>query len=236
MTAGYGATYAPNRYSRQLRKRRRFRHLAFICLLVASLACIAYVSFGSLEFVANAMDGASFASSAPKSTPRSQWRAGSVPVLYQIDSEWASSPYAEDTLGESGCGPTCLAMVYVGLTGKTDKDPAKMCRYSEREGFVVDGMTSWDLMTTGAEDLGLESEVLPADADAILSRLREGHPVIASVGPGTFTTTGHFIVLSAVDSDGRVIVHDPNSFERTNRTWDLGEILTQFRNIWSFSR
>lgn len=236
MTVTYDAVYAPNRYSQRLRKRRRFRHLAFICLLIVSIACIVYTSSGPLEFVANAMDGVPFASSAPKSTPRWQWKTGVVPVLYQIDSEWASSPYAEDTVGESGCGPTCLAMVYVGLTGKTDKDPAKMCKYSEREGFVVDGMTSWDLMTTGAEDLGLESEVLPADADAILDRLCAGNPVIASVGPGTFTTTGHFIVLSAVDSDGRVIVHDPNSFERTNKTWDLAEILPQFRNIWSFSR
>lgn len=236
MTARYDAAYASSRYFHELRKRRRFKHVAFVFLLFASLACIAYASFGYLELVINAMDGASFASSAPKSTPKSQWRASSVPVLYQTDSEWASSSYAEDTLGESGCGPTCLSMVYVALTGKTDKDPAKMCEYSEREGFVVDGMTSWDLMTTGAEELGLESEVLPADSDAILNRLHAGHPVIASVGPGTFTTTGHFIVLSGIDADGHVIVHDPNSFERTNKTWDLEEILPQFRNIWSFSR
>lgn len=236
MAGGYEAAYAHNKYSHHLRKRRRYRHLAFICLLIISLACIAGVSFSSLELLIDAMNGVPFSSAQSKSTPRSQWQAGSIPVLYQIDEEWASSSYAEDTVGESGCGPTCLAMVYIGLTGKKDKDPAKMCKYSEREGFVVDGMTSWDLMTAGAEELGLESEVLPADSDIILSRLRAGHPVIASVGPGTFTTTGHFIVLSGVDSNGRVIVHDPNSFERTNKPWDLDKILPQFLNIWTFSR
>ena len=55
------------------------------------------------------------------------------------------------------------------------------------------------------------------------------------VRPGDFTTTGHFIVLAGIANDGQVIVHDPNSAERSGRTWDLERVLSQCANLWAFS-
>ena len=169
------------------------------------------------------------------STPRSEWRAGEIPCLNQTDPQWASHPYAGGTVEKNGCGPTCLSMVYVALTGRDDLDPAAMADFSEREGYVSDGMTAWALMSDGAAELGLTSEELPATATAVREALLAGRPVICSVVPGDFTTTGHFIMLSGLTENGEVIVHDPNSAERSSRPWDLERVLGQCANLWAFS-
>lgn len=172
----------------------------------------------------------------PTSTPRDQWGKGAVPHLYQIDPAWADAPYAGDTVGTSGCGPTSLAMVYVALTGKTDRDPAAMAAFSEQNGYVEGGLTAWRLMSDGARQLGLKSREVSASAAAVRAELAAGRPVICSVGPGDFTTEGHFIVLTAVDENGGIVVHDPNSEPRSHQSWDADRIISQCRNLWSFER
>ena len=89
-------------------------------------------------------------------------------------------------------------------------------------------------MTSGARTLGISAEELPADRNLIALHLRSGDPIIAVVGPGDFTTVGHFIVLTGIDQDNRITVYDPNSIERTNQTWDLDSLMSQFRNLWVY--
>ena len=171
----------------------------------------------------------------PASTAKADWRKGTVPNLFQRDAQWASISYGDGTIGTHGCGPTCLAMAYIGLTGRTDKDPGAMALFSQKNGYIDAGVTSWALMGDGARQLGLRSQELAASADAVLSELASGHPVICSVGPGDFTADGHFIVLTAADTAGNVTVNDPNSIERSQRTWDIQRILDQCRNLWALS-
>ena len=169
------------------------------------------------------------------STPRAEWKRGSVPFLYQIDRRWADEPYAGGTVRENGCGPTALSMVYVALTGRTDLDPAAMAAFSERNGYVTDGMTAWTLMSDGAAQLGLSSQELPASTNAVMDALTAGQPVICSVRPGDFTSTGHFIVLTGIDENGQLIVRDPNSSARSNVHWDIDRVLSQCANLWAFA-
>lgn len=180
-------------------------------------------------------NGKATTTAAASSTPQSEWKRGATPALYQTDPQWASTSYANDTLEKSGCGPTCLSMVYVNLTGRKEMDPPKMCAYSERMGFVDKGATSWEFMTKGARGLGLNAEELPADKGMIKGRVSAGHPVIAIMGPGDFTTTGHFIVICGIDESERAIIRDPNSAERTNKPWDLDKLIAQARNFWAYS-
>ena len=199
--------------------------------LVAALAVALWFVMASTAGGAGQAGG-----SAPtSSTPRAEWRTGEVPFLYQTDPQWAGHPYAGGTVEKNGCGPTCLSMVYVSLTGRDDLDPSAMADFSERGGYTTDGMTTWALMTDGAAELGLVSEELPASSSAVRDALLAGRPVICSVGPGDFTTTGHFIVLSGLAGDGGVVVHDPNSAERSSRTWDLERVLGQCLNLWALS-
>lgn len=145
--------------------------------------------------------------------------------LYQTDPQYRNAPYAGATVGEAGCGPTSLAMVYIAQTGKTDKDPAAMAAFSEAEGYVEGGLTAWRLMTDGAAELGLSSHEVPADAGRLAAELAEGHPVICSVRPGDFTDTGHFLVVAGVADNGELVIHDPNSPANSARTWDAERVL-----------
>ena len=172
----------------------------------------------------------------PASTPRDEWRGGHLPFLYQTDPQYRDAPYAGTTVREAGCGPTSLAMVYIALTGKTDKDPAAMAAFSEAGGYVEGGLTAWRLMTDGAAELGLSSHEVPADAGRLAAELAEGHPVICSVRPGDFTDTGHFLVVAGVADNGELVIHDPNSPANSARTWDVQRVLAQCANLWAFER
>lgn len=170
-----------------------------------------------------------------QSTPKSQWTQGSVPFLYQTDPAWANTRYADNNFGESGCGPTCLSMVYVALTGAVDKDPAAMAALATEGGYAGPDGTAWLFMTEGAASLGLHATEVPADEQSLRRALIAGQPVICSMGPGDFTELGHFIVITGIDRNSRLIVHDPNSPERSAKTWDFATVLGQCRALWSYS-
>lgn len=172
---------------------------------------------------------------APRSTPKRDWARGSAPYLYQKDVRWASEPYADGTIGDSGCGPTCLSIVYVQLTGKKDMGPAETAAFSQQNGHVSDGMSSWSLMTQGAGDLGLTSWEVDFEEENIRAELAAGTPMIASMLPGDFTDNGHFIVLCGLDAQGRAIIRDPNGAENSAKAWEIDRIMGQCANLWGFA-
>ena len=55
------------------------------------------------------------------------------------------------------------------------------------------------------------------------------------MGPGDFTSSGHYIVLTGVE-DGSFRVNDPNSRLRSQRLWSYEELEGQIRNIWAISK
>lgn len=168
-------------------------------------------------------------------TPKSEWKKGTVPTLYQTDPDWANVRYAENSFSESGCGPTCMAMVYAALTGATDKDPAAMAALATDGGYAGPDGTAWLFMTEGARTLGLNATEVPADEQSIRREIVAGRPIICSMGPGDFTTTGHFIVITDIDQNSNLVVRDPNSPERTAKSWSFDTVLGQCRAIWSYS-
>ena len=103
------------------------------------------------------------------------------------------------------------------------------------EGYCyADVGTSWSLMTEGAEDLGLSVETLPLSEDYIAESVTNGKPVILIMGPGVFTSVGHFIVVTGYE-DGYFLINDPNSIKRTEKRWQFSEFSDQILNIWSYS-
>lgn len=160
---------------------------------------------------------------------------GEIPLFLQWDERWGYQQYGEDMIAITGCGPTCLSMVYCGLTGDITYDPWKMAQFAEEHGYYVEGFgTAWDLMTGGARQLGLSAEELIFDEAHITSELRAGHPVICTMRPGDFTTTGHYIVLKGIDDSGNISVCDPNRISNSSRTWTLEELMPQIKNLWVY--
>jgi hypothetical protein len=46
----------------------------------------------------------------------------------------------------------------------------------------------------------------------IVAAMENGHPVICLQRKGIFTSGGHFIVLTGVTEDGKILVNDPNGY------------------------
>ena len=157
---------------------------------------------------------------------------GEAPKLMQWDGRWGYRRYNENLMGLSGCGPTCMAMAYIQITGDTSYDPWEMAQFAEEHGFnVVGSGTSWSFFTEGAELLGLDSTAITPEAQRVLDNLAVGNPIVAVMGPGDFTSTGHFILLTG-EEDGRIRVNDPNSVKNSDKLWDVETIIDQAQGMW----
>lgn len=162
-------------------------------------------------------------------------KEGIIPQFLQWDERWGYQYYGDDFFAINGCGPTCLSMVICGLSGDAKWDPLAVANMAEMEGYYINGVgTSWSLMTDGAEYMGLAVNNIVFDEAHILKELEEGRPIICTMGPGDFTTTGHFIVLSGVDNEGNIIVCDPNSKMNSEKSWNVEELMPQIKNLWSY--
>ena len=160
---------------------------------------------------------------------------GEIPLFLQWDERWGYRKYGEDYMAVNGCGPTCLSMVWCGLTGKTKWNPYEVAKMAEKKGFYVKGAGSaWGLMTEGAVELGLVVETVIFDEAHIVDTLKEGNPIICVVGPGDFTTQGHFLVLTGVDDSGKIKIHDPNSKKNSKKTWKISRLKPQIKNLWAY--
>lgn len=158
----------------------------------------------------------------------------SVPLFIQWDERWGYAPYGDGMIGLDGCGPTCLSMVYVGLTGDTTMNPKAMADYSAQNGYLSDsGATEWALMTQGAQLLGLKAYEVSLDETAMSQELMAGHPIICSVREGDFTVKGHFIVLYDY-RDGMFYVNDPNSRKRSDTAYSYERLMPQIKALWAY--
>lgn len=162
---------------------------------------------------------------------------GKIPLFLQWDKKWGYDFYGNEYIAINGCAPTSLAMVAVGLTGNTNINPLVVSDYAYENGYYVNGVgSSWNLINEGAKHFGLNSQGLPLSKSSILSTLKEGYPIIATVGPGTFTSTGHFLVLTGLTDDGKVTINDPNSTINSSKSWDIDVFLKETKNLWKMSK
>lgn len=128
-----------------------------------------------------------------------------VPLEFQTGNY---TKYGSSTISKSGCGPTCLAMVLSYLKGTTisANDIVDWCggKY-----YIPDKGTSWSIFPDAALEWGCNCEQV-SDFAQVVEALNARKPVIASMGPGHFTSSGHFIVIRGSTSDGYLLVNDPN--------------------------
>ena len=159
-------------------------------------------------------------------------RSDGVPLFLQWDRQWGHVDYGGRPAALTGCGPTCLSMAAWYLTGDDSFSPDRMMEFAEKNGYYSPGSgSSWTLISEGAVKLGFDVTEIPLVKSRIFDNLDVGNPIICAMGPGDFTTSGHFIVLVGVE-DGLLRVNDPNSIKNSRKLWAFEDIESQFRNLW----
>ena len=160
-------------------------------------------------------------------------KKGQYPLLLQYDKRWGHGNYGDSVIAISGCGPTSVAMVIAGLTGRNDITPYDIAKYAYENGYYENG-TSWDFFTKGVIKYGIIGKEIALSESVMVKELKKGHPIICSMRPGDFTTTGHLILITDYKND-KFKINDPNSKERSNKLWSYQTLKTQIKNLWSFT-
>lgn len=134
-----------------------------------------------------------------------------VPLYLQTD--YPNTMYGSGSVATSGCSITCLAMVATYMTGH-EYLPDELARY-----FGGRAENSLKRLEIGSDKLRLsyyKSENFHYTMDA----LREGKVAIALMRKGSlFTNTQHFIVLTGITEDGKIMVNEP--YEPNYDVWNL---------------
>ena len=196
-----------------------------------------------LKLVAKEEQAISFVRNLPEKYPQEAGEPftdavvkGTVPHLYQWDERWGYTVYSGTLFGVTGCCPTCMSMVYMGLTGSNDKTPYDMGKLADDMGYMEDyAGTDARFLTEGAPKLGMSCQEMMASADVLESVLQEGCVVICNMDVGDFTETGHYIVATGCDKSGNVTVNDPYSVVNSEKTWDANLIADQAISFYVFS-
>ena len=145
----------------------------------------------------------------------------------QDDTEWGSESYSivgsqSQTIATSGCGPTSMAMVlnyYIDESITPLQTSIFALKNNHRTRY--DG-TSWTYFEDMANEYDLEFLQTASSVEALEWMNNSDDPlIICSMGPGLWTTEGHFIVLWDVE-DGIAYINDPASTEslRTENSYD----------------
>ena len=119
-----------------------------------------------------------------------------------------------------------MSIVVSSLTGDT-VDPVEMSEWAYENGYWCSKSGSYHSLIPGAAKAwGLNVEGCTAsEPQRIVDALSSGKLVVAIMTKGHFTSSGHFIVLRGVTSDGQILVADPASYNRSQKTWDMSIIL-----------
>lgn len=163
------------------------------------------------------------------------YEKGRIPLFEQYDKQWGYDQYGLGPIAMDGCGPTSLAMVIVGLTGNIKVNPRVVAEYGQAHGSYTPNVGSNSLlMTNVAEHFGLVPHRI--QPDQVVENLKEGRPIIAALGPGKFTLSGHVIVLVGITKDGKIIINNPDSVVYSREAWNLSTITDCARGFWSYTK
>lgn len=159
-----------------------------------------------------------------------------IPLYYQYASPWGNKKYGSGNIAKNGCGPTCIAMVFSYLRNENIY-PNDIVDFTKDKYYINGSGSSWSIFAACASQWNIGCRYIGLSAGNIANELSAGHPVILSMGPGTFTKSGHFIVLTGINEDGTVTVNDPNDNSKknhVNKQFDLKQILKESKGGWSF--
>lgn len=159
-----------------------------------------------------------------------------IPLYYQYAEPWGSKKYGNGTIAKNGCAPTSIAMVLTGLKGYAIS-PADVVDFTQDRYYVSGAGSSWDIFPACAAHWEVSCTYIGTSKASVVSALESGCPVILSMGPGRFTSSGHMIVLTGITDSGKITVNDPNDNSRKNHAnieFSLSQVLSEAKGGWKF--
>lgn len=155
-----------------------------------------------------------------------------VPLFMQWDKRWGYIEYGSDVAGLTGCGPVCLSMAAVYVKQDIKYSPDYVIEFAIDNGYCLkNGGSQWALISEGGKKLGMDVTEIPLDKSRVFINLEVGNPIICVMGPGDFTSKGHFIVMTGCE-DGKIKINDPNSYANSEKLWNYDDIYKQIKNLW----
>ena len=164
----------------------------------------------------------------------------------QNDSKWGGLSYAVDgersTVKSAGCGPTSLADVLAAIVSPYI-DPVTLAAWARYHNYKVKNSgTSYSFFEPCAKAYGVKVSRLNTSNvysipwngvhDKALVELQKGNWLIACMGKGNWTSSGHYVVAYGYEN-GYVYINDPASTKasRAKNTWELFK--SQVKYYWA---
>lgn len=160
----------------------------------------------------------------------------SIPLYYQTD--YPDVLYGAGTIETSGCGITSIAMIASYMTGYA-YTPDELAYY-----FGGRAENNIARMECAADTLGIPYEK-PVNWHHTYDALKQGKCAIVLVqSPSEFTQGQHFIVLTGLNEEGKILVND--AYEPNYTKWSLKEgfangfteaqIMRGYQGAWVFDK
>ena len=168
------------------------------------------------------------------------------PVSYlQTDAKWKNISYSakgeSTTIGRAGCGPTAMSMVLAtwadpAVTPKTE------CAWALSHGFKAPHQgTYYGYFVPAAKRYGLTCrQITPGYIygnskspyhDQAKAELDKGNQVIACMGKGLWTSSGHYVLVWRIEGN-TVYINDPASTRTARTRGDYSLFRKQVKLYW----
>lgn len=168
------------------------------------------------------------------------------PVSYlQTDPKWGWKDYSaageKTTIRASGCGPTAMAMV-LATWADAKVTPETECAWALRHGYKAPHSgTYYGYFVPAGARYGLKvyrlnlSNIYGNDRSAYHAQAKDaldrGDLVIACMGKGTWTSSGHYVLVWKIDGN-TIYINDPASTKPHRVRGDYAVFKRQVKYYW----
>lgn len=172
------------------------------------------------------------------------------PVSYlQTDPKWAaldySAPGEKTTIAASGCGPTAMAMV-LATWADPSVNPKTECAWALAHGYKAPRQgTYYGYFAPAAARYGLKARQLSwtniyGNSKSSLHEearkaVEAGHLVIACMGKGLWTSSGHYVLVWKIQGN-TIYINDPASTRSARTQGDYSLFKQQVKYYWVIER
>ena len=99
------------------------------------------------------------------------------------------------TVKRSGCGPTSVSMIITYFTGNVSQNPQFLFEWLNSLNYYHGAGFGQAALTKAAKKYGVTCTWRGLNEEQLKATILAGNPIIAFMGPGAFTSGGHYIVL-----------------------------------------